>query len=95
MGKFHIGELVRFKASELLMSTGSGSAKIQTDGLVGKVTGSVETTGEKTKYYVEVRVPDGVFVGDSGVKLKVTALESQIQSEKEYSDSKLDEKEKS
>jgi len=91
MTKYGIGESVRFKASELLVSAGRGSVKIDTDGLVGRITGSVETTGEETKYYVEVKLPDGTFVGVSGVTLKLTVLESQIQSEKEYSDSKFDE----
>ena len=84
MSKYGTGELVRFKASELLVSAGSGSVKIGTDGLVGRITGSVETTGEETKYYVEVKLPDGTFAGVSDVTLKLTALESQIQSEKEH-----------
>lgn len=84
MAKYGTGELVRFKASELLVSAGSGSVKIGTDGLVGRITGSVETTGEETKYYVEVKLPDGTFAGVSDVVLKLTALESQIQSEKEH-----------
>ncbi len=84
MAKYGTGELVRFKASELLVSAGSGSVKIGTDGLVGRITGSVETTGEETKYYVEVKLPDGTFAGVSDVTLKLTALESQIQSEKEH-----------
>lgn len=90
MAKFGIGESVRFKASELLVSAGRGSVKIGTGGLVGRITGSVETTGEETKYYVEVKLPDGTFVGVSDVTLKLTVLESQIQSEKEYLDSKFD-----
>ena len=91
MSKYGTGELVRFKASELLVSGGSGSVKIGTDGLVGRITGSVETTGEETKYYVEVKLPDGTFAGVSDVVLKLTALESQIQSEKEHLDAKFDE----
>ena len=91
MAKYGIGELVRFKASELLVSAGSGSVKIGTDGLVGRITGSVETTGEETKYYVEVKLPDGTFAGVSDVVLKLTALESQIQSKKEHLDAKFDE----
>ena len=91
MSKYGTGELVRFKASELLVSAGSGSVKIGTDGLVGRITGSVETTGEETKYYVEVKLPDGTFAGVSDVVLKLTALESQIQSEKEHLDAKFDE----
>ena len=91
MAKYGIGELVRFKASELLVSAGRGSVKIGTDGLVGRITGSVETTGEETKYYVEVKLPDGTFVGVSDVKLKLTVLEGQIQSLKEYLDSEFDE----
>lgn len=91
MAKYGTGELVRFKASELLVSAGRGSIKIGTDGLVGKITGSVETTGEETKYYVEVKLPDGTFAGVSDVVLKLTALESQIQSEKEHLDAKFDE----
>lgn len=91
MAKFGIGELVRFKASELLVSAGAGgTVKIGTDGLVGKITGSVETTGEETKYYVEVKLPDGTFAGVSDVVLKLTVLESQIQSEKEHLDAKFD-----
>lgn len=91
MSKYGTGELVRFKASELLVSAGRGSIKIGTGGLVGKITGSVETTGEETKYYVEVKLPDGTFAGVSDVTLKLTALESQIQSEKEHLDAKFDE----
>lgn len=92
MAKYGTGELVRFKASELLVSAGAGgTVKIGTDGLVGKITGSVETTGEETKYYVEVKLPDGTFAGVSDVVLKLTALESQIQSEKEHLDAKFDE----
>jgi hypothetical protein len=92
MAKYGTGELVRFKASELLVSAGAGgTVKIGTDGLVGKITGSVETTGEETKYYVEVKLPDGTFAGVSDVVLKLTALESQIQSEKEHLDVKFDE----
>ena len=84
MAKFGIGESVHFKASELLVSAGRTSVKIGTGGLVGRITGSVETTGEETKYYVEVKLPDGTFAGVSDVTLKLTALESQIQSEKEH-----------
>jgi hypothetical protein len=92
MAKYGTGELVRFKASELLVSAGAGgTVKIGTDKLVGKITGSVETTGEETKYYVEVKLPDGTFAGVSDVVLKLTALESQIQSEKEHLDVKFDE----
>lgn len=92
MAKYGTGELVRFKASELLVSAGAGgTVKIVTDGLVGKITGSVETTGEETKYYVEVKLPDGTFAGVSDVVLKLTALESQIQSEKEHLGAKFDE----
>ena len=92
MAKYGTGELVRFKASELLVSAGAcGTVKIGTDRLVGKITGSVETTGEETKYYVEVKLPDGIFAGVSDVVLKLTALESQIQSEKEHLDAKFDE----
>lgn len=92
MAKYGTGELVRFKESELLVSAGAGgTVKIGTDGLVGKITGSVETTGEETKYYVEVKLPDGTFAGVSDVVLKLTALESQIQSEKEYLGYKFDE----
>ena len=91
MSKYGTGELVRFKTSELLVSAGRGSIKIGTDGLVGRITGSVETTGEETKYYVEVKLPDGTFAGVSDVVLKLTALESQIQSEKEHLDAKFDE----
>ena len=87
MGKYRIGELVSFKTSELLVSAGAGgTVKIGTDDLVGKITGSVETTGEETKYYVEVKLPDGTFAGVSDVVLKLTALESQIQSVKEHFD---------
>jgi hypothetical protein len=92
MAKYGTGELVRFKASELLVSAGAGgTVKIGTDRLVGKITGSVETTGEVTKYYIEVKLPDGTFAGVSDVVLKLTALESQIQSEKEHLDAKFDE----
>ena len=91
MPKYGIGELVRFKASVLLVPAGRGSVKIGTGDLVGRITGSVETTGEETKYYVEVKLPDGTFAGVSDVVLKLTALESQIQSEKEHLDAKFDE----
>jgi len=91
MAKYGTGESVRFKASELLVSAGRNSVKIGTGGLVGRITGSVETTGEETKYYVEVKLPDGTFAGVSDVTLKLTALESQIQSEKEHLDAKFDE----
>jgi len=90
MAKYGIGESVRFKAPGLLVSTGGCSFKIGTGGLVGKITGSVETTSEETKYYVEVKLPDGTFIGVSNVTLKLTVLECQIQSEKEYSDLKFD-----
>lgn len=86
MSKYGIGESVRFKASELLVSAGRCSMKIGTDGLVGRITGSVETTGEETEYYVEVKLPDGTFVGVSDVKLKLTVLEGQIKSLKEHFD---------
>lgn len=91
MAKYGTGELVRFKESELLLSAGRGSVKICTGGLVGRITGSVETIGEETKYYVDVKLPDGTFAGVSDVVLKLTALESQIQSEKEHLDVKFDE----
>lgn len=84
MSKFGIGESVRFKAPELLVSAGCGSIKIGTDGLVGRITGSVETTGKETMYYVEVKLPDGTFVGVSDVTLKLTVLESQIMTTSEY-----------
>ena len=86
MAKYGIGELVRFKASELLVSAGRCSMKIGTDGLVGRITGSVETTGKETEYYVEVKLSDGTFVGVSEVKLKLMVLEGQIQSLKEHFD---------
>ena len=98
MSKFGIGESVRFKAPELLVSSGGYSFKIGTDGLVGKVTCSVETIGEETKYHVEVKLPRSLsesvscILGisySSDVTLMLSALESQLQSEKEYSDSKL------
>lgn len=90
MAKYGTGELVRFKASELLVSAGRGSIKIGTDGLVGKITGSVETTGEETKYYVEVKLPNGTFVGVSDVTLKLTVLESQIMTASEYASKVID-----
>jgi len=91
MAKFCIGESVRFKASELLVSPGGYSFKIGTDGLVGRVTGSVETTGEETKYYVDVKLPRSLSASvscilgisrSSDVTLKLSVLESQLQSEK-------------
>ena len=100
MAKFGIGESVRFRAPELLVSTGGYSLKIGTDGLVGKVTCSVETTGEETKYCIEVKLPRSLSASvscilgisrSSDVTLKLSVLESKLQSEKEYSDSKFDE----
>lgn len=97
MAKYDIGESVRFKAPELLVSTGGYSFKIGTDGLVGRVTGSVWTNGEETKYYVDVKLPRSLsesvscilgILYSSDVTLKLTALESQIQSEKEHLDAK-------
>ena len=90
MAKYGTGELVRFKASELLVSAGVGCTVIGTDRLVGKITGSVETTGEETKYYVEVKLTDGTFVGVSDVALKLTVLESQIMTTSEYGSKVID-----
>lgn len=100
MAKYGTGELVRFKASELLVYTGGYSFKIGTDGLVGRVTGSVETTGEETKYYVDVKLPRSLSASvscilgishSSDVTLKLSVLESKLQSEKEHLDAKFDE----
>ena len=58
MGKYRIGELVRFREAEINVSAiPSLSVKLKTEYLSGKVTGSIDCGPEETKYYVDVKMP--------------------------------------
>lgn len=85
MGKFRIGELVRFREAEINVSViPSLSVKLKTENLYGKITGSIDCGPEETKYYVDVKMP----VKDWVINVKVK--ESQIMTTSEYTSKVID-----
>lgn len=85
MGKFHIGELVRFREAEISLSAiPSLSVKLKTDNLSGKVTGLIDCGPEETKYYVDVKMPVKDMV------VNVTLKESELMTIEEYAKKVID-----
>jgi len=85
MGKYRIGELVRFREAEINVSAiPSLSVKLKTEYLSGKVTGSVDCGPEETKYYVDVKMPVKDLV------INVMVKESQIMTTSEYASKVID-----
>lgn len=85
MGKYRIGELVRFREAEINVSAiPSLSVKLKTEYLSGKVTGSIDCGPEETKYYVDVKMPVKDLV------INVMVKESQIMSTSEYASKVID-----
>ncbi len=85
MGKFRIGELVRFREAEINVSAiPSLSVKLKTEYLSGKITGCIDCGPEETKYYVDVKMPVKDLV------INVMVKDSQIMTTSEYATKVID-----